>query len=62
MTDADRITELEAICGVQQILIRVLIDAFNLEMKRTGGKGVNFQFSDSQWHAFNQANRIAGIG
>ena len=65
MTDADlqrRVNQLEQICGTQQIMLRLLIDAVNNDhVKRLGQKAVSFQFSDSQMRAFREANNFGGI-
>ena len=57
-----RVDELEEICGVQQIMLRVLIDAVNNDHRqRTGNNAVSFMWSGSQSSAFNAANRLGGM-
>jgi hypothetical protein len=57
-----RIAQLEQICGVQQIMLRYLVDAVNRDhQKRTGSKAVTFTWSSSQSSAFNAANSLGGM-
>jgi len=57
-----RVDQLERICGVQQVMLRVLVDAVNNDHReRTGNNAVSFTWSGSQGSAFDAANRLGGL-